>query len=614
MRIKSLFNLKLIFSYLSKEKCLGIIKYNKELKNKLDISKYDYLKLFIEKKYLNMIQEKALFNHLNKIINNLDYDKYSNVIKQLEDDYYNDKYIFQFDIKNKNKNTFLIKKNMEINPDHFININELIIDYKGEIKIPISVLKNKNLKSLCLKRSIISFIIDIVNYKENITISMDNIKNLELNNIYIKKDEKIQLSFPNLKYLAIESGHKYSFSFYKNNFGFKFAYIFFRKYVDENGFFKFNFQKDIFDDNTFPKQLEYFKIKSTKIICHSTGRIGYFSKTDQLIEFTKYENGLLKYKNIFYDNDNEIKKKLIEFRFSTNNYDQYFSKQENINLYGSYNYGRWRPIDINEVNKVTFGSVKCYDCDEKKVIKTGKNFIILFKSINSDNFNLNRISFDFIDFRIYPEFIEKIKYMKMLISFKAFKCIISKKQLLNLIKNFSLLELISIIKMNIKKLKLNDKLKNELINIFPKINIKTNKSKNIIINYYDILYSKEDLKDSKKKIYDDDSNDLEEEDSSLEISKIDDDKKYEEKSFNEENESFHWKDEEYMIDEYLDENENEDEEENENEDEEEDENEDEEEDEEKDLKRVEDEDEDEENDEKEELKKKKKDEDEDLDD
>ena len=264
MRIKSIFNLKLLFSYLSKEKYLGIIKYNKDLQNRLDISKYDYLKLLIEKKYLNLIQEKAFFNHLKNIIKNLDYDKYSNVIKQLEDDYYKDKCVFQFDIKSNKKNTFLIKKNIEINPDHFINISELILDYKGEIKIPISVLKNKNLKSLCLKRSIISFIIDIVDYKENSTISMDNIKNLELNNIYIKKDEKIKLSFPNLKYLVIESGHKYSFSFYRNNLGFKFAYIFFRKYVVDNGFFKFNFQKDMFDDNTFPKQLEYFKLNQQK--------------------------------------------------------------------------------------------------------------------------------------------------------------------------------------------------------------------------------------------------------------------------------------------------------------------------------------------------------------
>ena len=105
----------------------------------------------------------------------------------------------------------------------------------------------------------------------------------------------------------------------------------------DNGFFKFNFQKD-----TFPNQLEYFKIKSKKIVCHSTGRIGYDTKKDQLIEFTKYENGILKYKNIFYDNNNEVKKKVIEYRFSTNNYDNYFSKQENIKLYGSYNYGVWR--------------------------------------------------------------------------------------------------------------------------------------------------------------------------------------------------------------------------------------------------------------------------------
>ena len=64
--IKSKFISKLIFSYISKEKYLGLIKYNKELQKRFDITKYDYLKLLIEKKYLNLLKEKVLFKLINK--------------------------------------------------------------------------------------------------------------------------------------------------------------------------------------------------------------------------------------------------------------------------------------------------------------------------------------------------------------------------------------------------------------------------------------------------------------------------------------------------------------------------------------------------------------------
>ena len=64
--IKSKFISKLIFSYISKEKYLGLIKYNNKLQNRFDITKYDYLKLLIEKKYLNLLKEKVLFKLINK--------------------------------------------------------------------------------------------------------------------------------------------------------------------------------------------------------------------------------------------------------------------------------------------------------------------------------------------------------------------------------------------------------------------------------------------------------------------------------------------------------------------------------------------------------------------
>ena len=64
--IKSTFISKLIFSYITKEKYLGLIKYNKELQKRFDITKYDYLKLLIEKKYLNILKEKVLFKFIKK--------------------------------------------------------------------------------------------------------------------------------------------------------------------------------------------------------------------------------------------------------------------------------------------------------------------------------------------------------------------------------------------------------------------------------------------------------------------------------------------------------------------------------------------------------------------
>ena len=67
-------------------------------------------------------------------------------------------------------------------------------------------------------------------------------------------------------------------------------------------------------------------------------------------------------------------------------------------IYGSYNYGVWRPIDINEVNQITFGSVKCYDCDEEKVIKTGKNlYLATFKPMKPTLRIISQFNLDYFD-------------------------------------------------------------------------------------------------------------------------------------------------------------------------------------------------------------------------
>ena len=68
MEIKSKYALKNVFSFISTRTFLEIIKYNNEIKKLLNISKYDYQKLFIE---------NFIFNH-----NFIDISKYkiSNLI------------------------------------------------------------------------------------------------------------------------------------------------------------------------------------------------------------------------------------------------------------------------------------------------------------------------------------------------------------------------------------------------------------------------------------------------------------------------------------------------------------------------------------------------------
>ena len=546
--IKSTFISKLIFSYITKEKYLGLIKYNKELQKRFDITKYDYLKLLIEKKYLNILKEKVLFKFIKEKIKNIDYKEFNNIIDQLSNEYSEEKCNFQF-YKN-NKDLLSIKNKIEIDPTIFGHIKELIINFKGEIKIPISVMKN--IKSLCLRKVIINFKVDILDYKENDIILLNNIENLKLEEIYIKKDEKVKLSFPNLKYLDIESSEKFSFSFYIKNLGFNFAYIFFNKFFESFSSgknYKDNLQRDIFNDKTFPKNLEYFRMNvEREIELLDKGKFCKESEEKKII-FTKNKNNISKYFYHIYLDHNTNKESFTESRYSKNQYNDYFCKKESIGFYGSYNNitNLHKQYDINEATDIKFGSIEfCYGDYGELITKTGKNFIKLFKSINSNNFILNSIDIEFIDFNLYPEFIDKIKFMKMLIKFKVIKSNISNFQLLNIFKNLSLLEIISVISIGIENIELKDWDKKQLINCFPKLEISTY-NKISLIQYYDELYIEEKQYDLiEEKIYD--NNDHNEEDDSDSIDSILINEEIQNEDIcDKKNESSHSQDEEFWL-------------------------------------------------------------------
>ena len=407
----------------------------------------------------------------------------------------------------------------------------------------------KNIKSICLRRVIITFKVDILDYKENDIILLNNIENLKLEEIYIKKDEKVKLSFPNLKYLDIESSEKFSFSFYIKNLGFNFAYIFFKKFfesISSGKIYKDNLQRDIFNDKTFPKNLEYFRMNvEREIELLDKGKFCKESE-DKIIIFTKNKNNISKYfYHIYLDHNTNIES-FTESRYSKNQYNDYFYKKESIGFYGSYNNitNLHNQYDINEATDIKFGSIEfCYGDDGELITKTGKNFIKLFKSINSNNFILNSIDIEFIDFNIYPEFIDKIKFMKMLIKFKVIKSNISNFQLLNIFKNLSLLEIISVISIGIENIELKDLDKKQLINCFPKLEISTYNNISLI-HYYDELYIEEkqyDLIEEKKY----DNNDHNEEDDSDSI--LINEEIQNEDIFDKNNESSHSQDEEFWL-------------------------------------------------------------------
>ena len=84
-------------------------------------------------------------------------------------------------------------------------------------------------------------------------------------------------------------------------------------------------------------------------------------------------------------------------------------------------------FDINKINEL---NVSKLDGHKDNRIISGKNYIKLFKYINSDNFCLNYVKFNYIDITLYPKFIEKIKLLKNLIQFSANICVITKELLL----------------------------------------------------------------------------------------------------------------------------------------------------------------------------------------
>ena len=480
MKIKSKFCVQIIFSYLKIEKTLDIVKYNKNIQKIIDVSKYDYLSLLIERYYLNIYNEPILYLYLgNDLKNNEVSQKCNNIIKKISHDYSKS---YSLNIEKDKGNILIINRPIELTTirNVYNYLNHLIITNMISINIPVGILMN--LQSLYLKK-INNIIFEEYDEKKNII--LNHLEDLQLSSIYIKSTNKVKFLFPNLKKLKLKIKNVFSFSFLERNFGFNFAYNFFKKnYINfnENKNYKNIIQKDLFEDESFPKNLLSFCIKS-KNSQYLSSKNRIYEDID--IRFERLFNNKIKYRYLI-DVHSETKNMILrEIRFSNNSYNNYSHKIKNLSLF-SEEECKYDFININDLNSFEFSPKEHYlygidvDNNENKEL-TGKDFIMIFKSINTDNYNLNYLKFSYIDVNVYPDFVDKIKYLKMLIKFESDNFYIKKELLFKLFKNFSKLKLISLIVINVQKMKLNEKEKNTIKNYINFIGFESKKN-NILIS------------------------------------------------------------------------------------------------------------------------------------
>ena len=194
--------LNFIFTHLNYCHCLNVIRYNKQIQSKLEISLYTY-----QKKYFEKIITPALFNNPEILSQNNIFD--IKTLDKLKLDWENDTSeiiqendCFHFNEKTNKKNLKDIKiLNISSNAQNLLqksapNLIELNLSNIKNLELPCSILLN--LESLSL--------IDISKLKflsNEKNISLNKLKHLYLNNISFNKKNEIKINLNNLKYLDL---------------------------------------------------------------------------------------------------------------------------------------------------------------------------------------------------------------------------------------------------------------------------------------------------------------------------------------------------------------------------------------------------------------------------
>ena len=254
---------KIILSYVKEQRKLNLIKYNKKLMSKLNISLYTY-----QKEYFYSIISETLLENKSALKKLFDEESLNKLVSEFENDktgIYENKIIFEKVIKHDIYNSI-------VESGEFSNLKELIIDNIKDLKIPVVLLKN-------LEKLYLYDVTDIKFESNDTNISLNKLKYLYLDNVSFKSNQKLKISNNNLIYFDLRfednaENENYNFMVTMrdliNIFNFDFLSIFnsdinlTKNYYTSNTYEDFKKMKDIYKKpkeifgNEIVKKLNYF--------------------------------------------------------------------------------------------------------------------------------------------------------------------------------------------------------------------------------------------------------------------------------------------------------------------------------------------------------------------
>ena len=517
-----------ILSHLKCSKELNIMRYNKKLQSKLDISLYSY-----QKKYFETIMTPALLNNTEILLQNNIFDK--KTLDKLKFDLINEttetlqeKDCFHFDQKTNSKNLKDIKilnislKNQNLLKKSAPNLIELNISDIKNLEIPCSLLLN--LETFSLENiSKLKFI----NKEENI--SLNKLKHLYLNNVSFNKENKIKISLNNLKYLDLRlkeqegeaEGDPEETEFDNDNnkagflkektlkhlisiFNFKFLSVFKNDSNEsENGgdegsedggeneemedeefpmdkydelVFKFKKSNELFDKK-YLSNYDYFNLEILYEFLVFSGAADYQGRFIDKYFFAKTKGNKYIFKTEYtnFANTNgeyeEVFNKEVRYCYDMNYNDYYF-----INNEAEIGGDDFLEDILNFDSINSYSIVSKHDAYSYKLIKSLENF-------KKDKNKLEILSIEDLDLSFADSILKNLKSLNNLKCFYITKDFIFKnnKELIDLFTALSKIKTLFLIDITIKnELKLNKNDENKIKKILPNIIIKKEKKESSI--------------------------------------------------------------------------------------------------------------------------------------
>ena len=493
--------LNILFTFIDDKRVLEIIKYNNNLKSNLDISLYTY-----QKRYFYKIITPALINYKDKdyFISNYPFNEstINKLIEDLENEGKEINYEKSFDEVEQDENFSNLSQITVLSLSYSIpdsikleslvtNLKELNLYSFYDLEIPCSVLLNLEILYLSKIKGL-----KFTSKEKNISLS--NLKKLYIDRIIMDENQDdIHIKTENLKFLDISLGiddsddedfrvrdydECFTINFLYEIFDFEFItkFIYHTFYVGDgwmylnqsSGIEEIKSESSIIFSEKNLKNLEHFQLGIANDLIMTSGSIQAYYLT--IID--KYEE------NYEYEIIN------IEKRYCNRiNFNDYYYIENKTKLCGIEEDipDEKKKNIFNNINSIGFS-------DEEEDIGnytsnrgfklSGTDFLVLFKYITNDNYNLEKIFFYNFDLSIYPQFINIIKLLKVLKVFAVIKdCKLEKNQLIEMMQNLSGLKYFFILVLSFKReLGLNEKEKEKIKKIFPNISINETKEKSTI--------------------------------------------------------------------------------------------------------------------------------------